>query len=725
MTKSTTKAVYVDGKVVVTPVVEAAAVKQAKEIINGIEVPVYTRLTQPTHGMMLKKSLKTLHNTKFVCSEHVVRIAKSSNDDVAIYTEGATITLGNSEVARQIAKQTGALDKVDPTAVTIYHYDKQSGFVQDFKATANTDNTESKTKYIELNTLVKLNFSKVEKDLQSKYRKATPNTIAALKKQVIAKVIDMGIEIKSTSLDGKSFGQIATGAPTNNKVANLLFWSPSNQRSETAVFCTLPPQEAYEILDNVCGGAISNALGSDREISKLIKFSARIGQLGTPAIALPELGNEKYGVMIYMKEIEGPQDFEGEEQEKINNIGLAKSIDRNTYDGSVVQLDEYILEAFLALGVKMTKKQALMFAIQSRMDTLLTKVYGETKTLKNINHRRDMLLDLVDPSRVLRVPAGHVVTDEEKSNYDIIIVGNESNLGMIMDINGGKALKDIDLQTIVKGNYKNYVLDIAKASNTKLSGQALQKFVAMEGILDKLKEVLDKDLDNRLANATTGDVHPVNSDLSSFMFRHVEGGFNNRVAVESFIKTELKIAESKMSSFSLEIEAKFMRALFDDSYFLTAGKLKSLLGKNKYTGRLEAFSLDVEIEYAEQIEAIYADDSIENKDAAIAELLTGIALKYPSPSADENALLTFLTRRQLAERIAYLDLPVQDREILMDDFINTSYGAVKIAPSNTLKHRLAGMDTDYDGIAVIFERTLVEAMIAKYPNDGGKSTIIA
>ena len=34
-----------------------------------------------------------------------------------------------------------------------------------------------------------------------------------------------------------------------------------------------------------------------------------------------------------------------------------------------------------------------------------------------------------------------------------------------------------------------------------------------------------------------------------------------------------------------------------------------------------------------------------------------------------------------------------------------------MAPNNTIKHRLAGMDTDYDGVAVIFERALVEIIL--------------
>ena len=63
-------------------------------------------------------------------------------------------------------------------------------------------------------------------------------------------------------------------------------------------------------------------------------------------------------------------------------------------------------------------------------------------------------------------------------------------------------------------------------------------------------------------------------------------------------------------------------------------------------------------------------------------------------------------------------------KILLDDFLNTSYGVTKIGADNTLKHKLAGMDTDYDGVAVVFEKDLVQILLDKYPTTDGVATII-
>ena len=176
----------------------------------------------------------------------------------------------------------------------------------------------------------------------------------------------------------------------------------------------------------------------------------------------------------------------------------------------------------------------------------------------------------------------------------------------------------------------------------------------------------------------------------------------------------MDIIESQLKNYKVKIDAVFLRALFDDAYFLTNGAIDGVLGVSKYTGKLEAYSYDVELRYKDQIEAIYADDSIVNKEEALDKLLTGVAFKYPSPSADESCCMTFKTSKVLAERIANMNnLTRQQREVLIDDFINTSFGVIKMAPNNTIKHRLAGMDTDFDGVAIVFEKELVDLILNK------------
>lgn len=295
-----------------------------------------------------------------------------------------------------------------------------------------------------------------------------------------------------------------------------------------------------------------------------------------------------------------------------------------------------------------------------------------------------------------------------------------------MDINGGKALKDISLQQIVDGNYMNYLLDVAKCSETNTSGQMIQKFMAAdkERTIKVLERKALEQFDSSLDKFLNGDVNVKECSLAQFLARHNKDALTNTEVLKSIIETEMAMVESQLKNYKVQLDAIFLRALFDDAYFITNGAIDGVLGASKYTGKLEAYSYDVELRYKDQIDAIYADDSITNKEEALDKLLTGVAFKYPSPSADESAVMTFKTSRTLAERIANNNaLTRQQREVLLDDFINTSFGVIKMAPNNTIKHRLAGMDTDFDGVAIVFEKELVEMVMESLGDNDGFTTI--
>ena len=137
----------------------------------------------------------------------------------------------------------------------------------------------------------------------------------------------------------------------------------------------------------------------------------------------------------------------------------------------------------------------------------------------------------------------------------------------------------------------------------------------------------------------------------------------------------------------------------------------------------------MEVKFAEEINEIENSNATRaEKDAKLAALLTGVAFKYPSPSSDENAIVTYVTSAQLKARINAMykakQITRDERAILLDDFLNTSYGVTKLGADNTLKHKLAGMDTDYDGIAVVFEKKLVDILLTKYNDNDGLATII-
>lgn len=681
-------------------------VEKMTEIINGFKVSFGRPMTVRSHASICKRGLKDIYSTSFVVNTIVLSVTGNTASHTITGTVFRSIG-GNSPYARALCEFSGDYNKASQWVQTA-EYNKKEQEVE-AKYSVYCNDSEADTFYVNAESLAIIDFSCLDKKIK-KIVKGNKKAAKDFKNQIVNEVLSYGMVIDGN----KAF--LATDK--SKTVYNIISWSPSNERSETALLTNIELPIAEDIINAISGGSIYSATRRKRKLSDLVKFSKRIGIFGAPATETCTFGNEKYGCMIYMKEIQGPSDYTEAENKRLVDRGII--IDRNTYDGSYMITAELIQDMFAAKGVKISYTQALMLAPQTRASILASKVFGEAKDKKNMKFRAETLISMVNPDKILRIAAGQDVTGLNKDDYDLIIIGNPDNIGVIMDKNGAKALKDISLKDLAKGNFMNYMLDIAKASKTNISGQMLQKFISInkEAALKAYLMLMENQFDGRLGEKLRGEVNVFNCSLAQFIIGHVAS--DCQMALEEIIKTEISQTESQTKKFNVEIEALYLRALFDDAYFLTKGKINGVLGCNPYTGRLEAYSYDVELAHKEQIEAIYADDNIVDKDEAIAKLLTGVAFKYPSPSADENAIFTFLTTKQVVNRIAHMEeITKKEKQVLINDFVNTSYGVIKMAPNNTIKHRLAGMDTDYDGVAVVFEKVLVDIIVNHYNDNDG------
>lgn len=699
----------VNGKIVSVPAEKTAAVAKIG-------------LSMARHKALARKLTKNIHKTVPVINAVVIR-ARNNNGQAELYTETFKTLGSNNPNAIALMSAAGDFDVKGQAEIQLADWnEKEKTIEKKYKVKCN-DKTQDRV-YYETNTHCVVIYGALDGDISEIYKEATDEQKRAKKKEIVDRIENLGL-----IMDTNDEVHLNDGTVTG-RTLSVLNWSPSNMRNETQLMTPITPDKAFKILDKVSGGALSQALQGELSIEALIKASARLGILGAPAIPMVNSANAEFGYVIYMKEIQGPADFSKEENDKLVNAGI--KIDTNTYDGAFAISVEMIKATFARYGMKLSTENALSFAVQTRATKFFTKVFGEAKTQDNMQFRLQKLLEATPKDRVLRVEAGADVSNLNKADYDLIIVGNEACLGSIIDTNGGKLLKNISLQTIADGEVMTYLLDVAKCSKTATSGQMLQKFLTanMDATIAAVLACMGRNMDNKLEEKLYGEVNPHKCSLAEFILRYAANGKNNSVALESIIKEELRNQESMIKNLKVDIDAYFQRALFDDTYFLTNGKVASLLGRNKWTGRLECYSRDIEVQFADEIEAIESrtDLSEDEKDKAVSELLTGVAFKYPSPSSDENAILTYQTSKQLERRINNLfaagTITEQERDILSDDFLNTSYGVTKLGADNTLKHKLAGMDTDYDGIAVVFEKSLVDILLAKYPETDGVATII-
>ena len=687
------------------------ASKALKEI-NGVVCAERPNLSEHGHAAYKRNFNKTMSDTQYVGIGIILKAYKHEEYGFYVKGEAFNTIVSNSPLTRELAKANGDLNKIGCPTLDLKHWDKdEKKLINDYSVVIN-DRTSNKsgTKFTETKAVCIVDFSTLESSLKPLC--SSEEEIKEVKEKLIDEIFTCGLDIRKD-------GSVHCTAMPQGTVYNIISWSPSNERSETAMLTSLPIAKAYSIINKLSGGTISSAIEKQRTIAKLMKFAKRIGILSAPAMKTVGFGNDNFGCIIVNGTIEGPEDYDEENKAILKKAGI--KIDRNTYDGSVIYSAKFIKAMFEAMGIKMSEKQALLFALQTRCSGLLSKVFGEGKSDMNIKFRKDILISNTDANRILRVKAGENVGNKERKDYDLIIVGNEDNIGVIIDENGAKALKDISLQDIANGDFINYVLDIAQCSITKSAGQMLQKFIVADKdeTLKSVFHLISDEFGDRLDEYLKGDLDVSTCSLARFILRHVDNGAENSEALKSVIQTELLQLESQMKNYRMKLNAVYLRALFDDAYFLTKGKIDGVLGVSKYTGKLEAYSYDVELRFKDEIDAIYADDSIADKEKALDELLTGVVFKYPSPSSDEVVNMTFKTSKVLVERIANMNqLTKQQREVLIDDFVNTSYGVIKMAPNNTIKHRLAGMDTDYDGVAVVFEKSLVNIILKATEKQG-------
>lgn len=695
-----------------------AAIERAEEIAT-IESP----LSMAAHKGHVNAIIGNIHKMVPVIEGIVLRAAQDKESgEMYLYGERFYTEGSNNPNARALMEFAADFDTNEQAVVQLSNWDEDEKKLKPNRTVKCNDTTADRL-YVATKTHTLVVYAQIENDIRKIMKNSTDAEIKEVKNKLVDGVETMGLRITKNN---KVYVANKSVEGTHLTVLN---WSPSNMRSETQLMTAIKQDDAFKIMDEVSGGALSEAIKGKLTVAGLIKLSARLGILGAPSVEMVKAANEEFGYVIVLDEIKGPQDYNEETKEMLESNGI--EIDDNTSDGAYCISVEMIQKSFAKLNRILSMEKALLFAAQTRANKYFTKVFGEAKTQKNMQFRLNKLIEKYGEDKVLFVEAGADVSNLNKEDYKVIVVGNRETLGCIIDYNGGKLLKNISLQKIVEGNVTTHLLDIAKCSETSTSGQMLAKFLIAdkEATINALLECMTENFDAELENMLSGDVDAHKASLAQFIIRYVANGTENTAALEALIKEMLPRQQSMVYKNRIDIKAYFQRALFDDTFFLTAGKVNSLLARNEYSGRLECYSRDVEVKFAEEINEIESSNATRaEKDAKLAALLTGVAFKYPSPSSDENAIVTYVTSAQLKARINAMykakQITRDERAILLDDFLNTSYGVTKLGADNTLKHKLAGMDTDYDGIAVVFEKKLVDILLTKYNDNDGLATII-
>ena len=485
-------------------------------------------------------------------------------------------------------------------------------------------------------------------------------------------------------------------------------WSNSEERNLRATFVNASKYDADERLiklNNQLGGSLEYWMNKSLDFKAIQKLAARNGLQNPGALFIGEFGNEDWGALFLQKKISGNSDTTAEYQDYLTARGI--------------ELDDYIIDG------QHIKNAAWL------VDVLYKH--------HNIETREHVVAGIMEQER--SVGAGNksagcyeyefvfnTIVEYLKANYKYTIIGNPNRIAVVHDVNSAK-IPNYDGDC-----FRSMILDIATASTQAYtSGQLLSKLMFIDQ--ERTAGFLYKKMYNNLIDMT--DITVEESDftttgsLSQILF-----GLNKDVAsTDLYALTALgqdlmKYAKGAITKTRVKVKGSNYRAQFENTFMIAGDKNARLLNITP-EGYVECYNADViaknrkairqvEKQYADNLTLMSIEEAREIRRKELNKFMVGMALKYPCPGNSEFELFRFLTPLEIKER-AYENLENKSvAEKVYNYFTCRNGGCIIIANENILKHKLAGMDTDFDGLTVILEEELVN--IAKDAYIGGTIT---
>lgn len=481
-------------------------------------------------------------------------------------------------------------------------------------------------------------------------------------------------------------------------------WSNSEERNLRATLVNATKysaKERIEKLDKQLGGSLKYHMERSLDYKGIQKLATRNGLQNPGALFIGEFGNEEWGALFLKKKISGNADATKEYTDYLKERGI--------------ELDDFIIDG------QHVKNAAWL------VDVLYKH--------HNIETTEDVVAGIMEQER--SVGAGNksagcyeyedvfnAIVEYLKANYQYRIIGNSKRIAVIHDTNSAK-IPNYD------GNgFRSMILDVATASAQAVtSGQLLSKLMFLDK--DRTVNFLYNKMYNNLidmVDITAGESEfSTTGSLSQILFGiNPEMATTDIYALTALGQDLMKYAKGAITKTRVKVKGSNYRAQFDNSFMLLNNKEGRILGTTE-NGYIECFNADViaknrreirtiEKQYRANLKVMSVDKARAIRTKALDECMTGLALKYPCPGNSEFEIFRFLTLQEVEERCYESNVDVKQADRLYRYFATKSAGCIVIAPENILKHKLAGMDTDFDGLTVILEKELVDIATDSYKN---------
>ena len=469
-------------------------------------------------------------------------------------------------------------------------------------------------------------------------------------------------------------------------------WGPSNEKQANKFFFadTRSNQTWWKKIDELTGNGYAFFLSAKQKPAKVLKNTSRLNLFGTTMERFGQIDLRKMHIVVADCSFNAVKDVAPEVEERLAERGM--DFGSNINDGK-----DYLLADLYATMMNIPVEEAVYHAIQNRENYLCTKCLGQLFMADQMAQIKENVIALYGAE-------------------NIKVYGNVNGpTALIVDEDGAKLVnrKALEAGDVV---IDCYGLAIAKASNSRTSGQLIAK------MLEKDYDKAVARLEELLREAFTDQV---SDKLYNSKFNPKLGLTNNSAAVlgelavndEGFMWTTLResatFAKSALADMKINLNSIYNHAMFDDCFVQSCGMVDHILGLKdcgKYGKLVEVFSLDTLVYFAEEIQAIENNSALTDaeKEAELDAVLSAVVIKYPSAGAEEYLGVRYLTLKEWRERcaaaLAKMEKASEKQLDHMKQYMNQiPFGVTLYASFNFIKNKLAGMDVDFDATLAIFD----------------------
>ena len=479
-------------------------------------------------------------------------------------------------------------------------------------------------------------------------------------------------------------------------------WSNSEERNLRATLVNASKYDAQtrlEKLDTQLGGSLNFWINQAVDFKGIQKLAARNGLQNPGALFIGEFGNKEWGALMLKKKIKGNSDTTEEYAKYLEQRGI--ELDDYIIDGQHVKNAAWLVDVLYKHHNIQTSQKVVAGIMEQERSV------GTGNKSAGVYEYEDIF---------------NAIVKYLKATYEYVIIGNPKKIAVIHDVNSAK------IPNYKGSNFRSMILDIATASShASTSGQLLSKLMFIDK--DKTSAFLYNKMYNNLIDMTDITVeesdYTTQGSLSQMLFGlNKEQATTDIYALTALGQDLMKYAKGAITKTKVKVKGSNYRAQFENSFMIQGDKNIRFLGITK-EGYVECYNSDVIAKNRRQIRAVnkqYTEDlktmtiaeAKEKRRLALNEFMVGLALKYPCPGNSEFELFRFLTNEEIHERIFESTEDKKVADMNYRYFTCRSGGCIIIANENILKHKLAGMDTDFDGLTVILEEELVNIAKTAY-----------